>query len=283
MLFLPTVCWAEDIPADDTPHHFQMTCATCHESVQVPKGPSEMPSDDFGNHPEVGAMYLDINQACTQADCHEFDLSVSHPLGVKPSGKTPSSMPLDQNSRLTCLSCHDELGRSDETLANPHFLRQPPDRNLCASCHQTLGRSIKDKAHWQFTTKAHLVVDNNFSGALFNALTTDAKNIQGIDPESYNCIRCHDGQATILQNDFLLLGSKKNRQNHANHPIGMNYQNKLSRKRAEFQPQRAMNPDIRFVNGQVGCGSCHNMYGNNPKKLAVRNDRDALCKSCHIK
>jgi len=242
-----------------------------------------MPNDNFGTQPEVGAMHLDINQACTQAGCHEFDLSVSHPLGVKPSGKIPANMPLDQHSRLTCLSCHDELGRSDEAAANPQFLRQAPGRELCAWCHQTLGRSIKDKSHWQFTTKAHLAVDNNFSGALFNASMTDAQNIEGIDPESYNCIRCHDERATILQGGIKLLGSKQIRQNNANHPIGMNYQNHLSQKRTQFQPQMSMDSNIRFVNGQVGCGSCHNMYGNNPKKLSVRNDRDALCKSCHIK
>ncbi|MCP4709435.1 MAG: hypothetical protein GY869_12480 [Planctomycetes bacterium] len=226
---------------------------------------------------------MDINRACMQAGCHEFDLEVSHPLGVKPSGKIPANMPLDRHSRLTCLSCHDELGRSDEKFTNPHFLRQPPDRELCASCHRTLGRSIKEKSHWQFTTKAHLRVDNNVSGAIFNSSVTNNQNIGGIDPESYNCIRCHDEKATVLPDGFNLLGSKQIRQNNANHPIGMNYQNKLAKKRTQFRPQMTMNPNIRFVNGQVGCGSCHNMYGNNPKYLAVRNDRDALCKSCHIK
>jgi len=258
MLLSPTLSIAQD-----SPHHFQMPCETCHESVQAPKGPGEKLNDDFGNQPKVGALFMDINQACAQAGCHEFDLSVSHPLGVKPSGKIPLNMPLDQNSRLTCLSCHDELGRSDETLANPHFLRQPPGRNLCASCHQTIGKTIKEKSHWQFTNRAHLINDKQklvFSMAVSGDYSI---TIGGIDSESRNCLSCHDDLATIVVGANNTTNQSRRQINiRSNHPIGMVYERSQLNSMSKLRPQMSIDPNIRFVDGRVGCGSCHNLYNN---------------------
>jgi len=288
LFFVLAMGWYSPSPAaeltdNEAPHHFQLSCEICHVVVRPLESQNDATSGPSTEPPEVGNMFRDINRACTWSGCHDFASSLSHPVGVKPSGKTPPNMPLDRHSRLTCLTCHDELGRTDDTFSNAYFLRQPPDQQLCLSCHQNLGKSIQERSHWQFTTRAHLGGDRRQTTFNQNIFPTFKENIAGIDPESYSCLRCHDDKASIVSDDVGSPGLKSIRSGYANHPIGMAYEKRMIRKPADFNSPRAMAPGVRLVNGLVGCVSCHNMYGDNPQKLSVRNDRDALCKSCHNK
>jgi predicted CXXCH cytochrome family protein len=44
-----------------------------------------------------------------------------------------------------------------------------------------------------------------------------------------------------------------------------------------------MDARIRFFNGRVGCGSCHNLYNSEKNNLAVPSARGNLCRQCHVK
>ncbi len=39
---------------------------------------------------------------------------------------------------------------------------------------------------------------------------------------------------------------------------------------------------LRLFDGKVGCGTCHDMYSSEPKKLTVSDSGSNLCILCHL-
>ncbi len=223
-------------------------------------------------------MHRDINHSCSQAGCHDYNSALSHPVGIKASGRIPPEMPLSSKGQITCLTCHDELNGSNPDRF-PAFLRQASGRGLCISCHQNLGGTSKKRSHWQFTTKAHLKTDK---GQL--SPQDSGKLIGGIDPESYNCLGCHDNVSAVIAGDNENAAEKiRRRRDMSDHPIGMTYITRASGNRREFNMPLTMDARIRLFDGRVGCGSCHNLYNNRKNNLALPFARGLLCRQCHIK
>ena len=265
---LAPICLAES-STEGNPHHFLQTCGNCHELNA---------KTDNSRDKTIGPLHRDINQSCSQAGCHDYNSVLSHPVGIRARGHIPSEMPLNSKGQITCLTCHDETNRNNPNYF-PAFLRRASGRDLCASCHQASGNTPRKRAHWQFTTKAHLDAGNGrFSTKDYGELTG------GMDPESYTCLGCHDNiSAVILGENESTAEKMRRRSDMSDHPIGMAYARMASRNHREFNMPLTMDARIRFFNGRVGCGSCHNLYNGQKNNLAVPSVRGNLCRQCHIR
>jgi predicted CXXCH cytochrome family protein len=77
------------------------------------------------------ALVPDIDVRCTA--CHD-DVGPSHPTGMAPRKPVPAMLPLSDDGRITCATCHFVHGEQ-----NPYgdFLRIDNSRGaLCLTCHQ---------------------------------------------------------------------------------------------------------------------------------------------------
>ena len=107
-----------------------------------------------------------------------------------------------------------------------------------------------------------------------------------IDAFSFDCISCHDG-TSAPSHDTLLKNSNSNdadasRMSLNNHPIGMHYGN-ASYMNNQLRSISSLNPNMLFVDGKVGCLSCHNPLNPERNHLVTSNEYSNLCLSCHIK
>ena len=119
--------------------------------------------------------------------------SLNHPVSIRPKDTIPKNMPLDDHSRLTCLTCHDD-SESSGTLnyfsdSQERLLFQPEGIQFCASCNTEMCGTKWEQSHWQFSTRAHLS-SINLRSATFDDHT---QTVDGIDLESRTCLSCHDG------------------------------------------------------------------------------------------
>jgi predicted CXXCH cytochrome family protein len=260
-----SICPAES-STDTNPHHFQLPCASCH---QVAEGPNSTPDTT------VGSLQININKACSRSECHDYDSGLNHPVGVQSNGHIPVDMPLNDMEQLTCLTCHDELNNTKGFAA---YLRRAPGGEFCASCHRDAGGfDPKKSSHWQFTNEAHL--QNNKMGSFYEE---DIETIDGIDSESYTCLSCHDNISAVIPAENETVYERMQRWNQMrNHPIGMIYETRAIRKGHSFKMPFTIDSRIRFFNGRMGCGSCHNLYNTQRNNPVLESDRGLLCRQCH--
>ncbi len=119
-------------------------CGQCH--VEVP-GPGT---------PRPYRFRKDIVSLCL--GCHQDkELSSLHPVDIRPGGRVPADLPLDEHHTITCATCHDPHGPAEadepyvpEPIARrlwsvlqgrkahrTYFLRRRNDRGqLCLGCHE---------------------------------------------------------------------------------------------------------------------------------------------------
>lgn len=107
-----------------------------------------------------------------------------------------------------------------------------------------------------------------------------------IDGLSADCLGCHDGVGarpvtTVLRNDpfaskfdRLLPGS--------DHPIGMDYDN-YAASGSEYKSLSGVDNGMVFVDGKVGCLTCHNPLNPEKGHLVMSDRGSALCLTCHQK
>jgi hypothetical protein len=109
------------------PHaHFQNPdqCPKCHLSP--------------GSRPAAGRFSTEADTVCLE--CHAKEsLGRSHPVNVRPEEKyrkmkVPADLPLDDDGRIMCLTCHTAHG----PYVSYFLRRSSPDRGfevLCEACH----------------------------------------------------------------------------------------------------------------------------------------------------
>ncbi|MHC4411363.1 MAG: hypothetical protein ACYSW6_00035 [Planctomycetota bacterium] len=242
ILFIPVSLFAQTkLPKNITLHHFQLSCNTCHAS-----NPTDRISDNK-NNTNVGVLKGDINKLCTSSGCHDFEPSLNHPVGIKPKGTIPKDMPLDDHSRITCLTCHDD-SKSSGTLnyfndSRERLLYRPEGIQFCGSCHTEMGDTRRGQAHWQFTTRAHLG-SINLQSTTFDDYT---QTIDGIDLESRTCLSCHDDVSVNIppRNETRRQRALRWR-DMSDHPIGMNYDDIVSHQPGDYKP--LFDQEIRLFN-----------------------------------
>jgi predicted CXXCH cytochrome family protein len=107
-----------------------------------------------------------------------------------------------------------------------------------------------------------------------------------IDSFSADCVSCHDGMGASAHDirfknagrfDSATIGNPLD-----SHPIGMHYGD-ASYVNNQLKNVNSLNPNMLFVNGRVGCLSCHNPVNPRGNHLVVENEYSNLCFSCHIK
>lgn len=139
-------------------------------------------------------------------------------------------------------------------------------------------------------------------GSEAQASTRAGMEVQ-LDAVGEACMACHNGTAAghiTVKNagaPLQVAGTM-----NVNHPVGMDYNEYAYRKPRSYQPSTALDPNIRLVDGKVGCVSCHQLKENAPQQLAMadlapeRNsnctasnqltvgpEESDLCLACHIK
>jgi len=232
-------------------HSFEGQCDRCHL-----------------NEPQTAMKMLfvkDVDLLCKE--CHQQNgKALSHPSVMKPSFPLPPEMQIDWSGKMTCVTCHQAHGSRKFLLAN-----EKTGKAFCASCHHS-GLPAKDKY-------GHDVISAQIHQDQQEATVVS----QPLDDESQECLACHDGGFTdVKKNVAHGAGPSYSMSNSGfSHPIGVDYQPAL--KKEEYKSIAALNKNLRFFNGKLGCGSCHNIYSSLPAKLVVNNDGSALCLECHVK
>lgn len=126
-----------------------------------------------------------------------------------------------------------------------------------------------------------------------------------LDSDSEDCLQCHNGahaSRIIAKSASSSLQIRDGRS--AYHPIGMVYGQNQAQSPDKFVPPQILNPDIKLVDGRVGCRSCHALKSSGTSaspsmssnifmedsdnctasdQLTVWGNRTDLCLSCHIK
>ncbi len=274
VLVSPSVLAEKQSPKETPLHHFQLPCFSCHE-----------PESADPNHPQqdrdnIGEVKGDINRLCTASGCHNFDSLLNHPVGIRPQGTVPADMPLDRDLRITCLTCHDKPGASDNTdEGRERSLHLPQGIRFCGACHTRLGGTLVKQSHWQFSTRAHL----NSKKSRFPEPANFQHFSGDIDPESRMCLSCHDNiTVTIPPQNETTQQRKRRRKRMKDHPIGMDYGRTALRKIGRYKFPLT-NERIRLFKDKLGCGSCHSLYAKTKNNLIERYQRGVLCRTCHNK
>jgi len=231
-------------------HSFEGQCDRCH--LNEPRA-------------DVKLLFVkDVDLLCKE--CHQKNgRELSHPSVLKPSFPLPPEMQIDWSGKMTCITCHQTHGSRKYLLVN-----EKTGKAFCLSCHQS-SLLAKDKY-------GHEVI----ASQIHQSQQEMTVPIQRLDEESQECLSCHDGGFTDIQN--VTLGSgflSHNNKDGFSHPIGVDYQQAM--KKGEYKGMAALNKNMRFFNGKLGCGSCHNIYSSMPAKLVTSNNGSTLCLECHIK
>lgn len=275
IVLVPPSILAESQSQEQTPlHHFQLPCGNCH----LPEPPDS--TDELKKRASAWSVNGDINRLCSTLGCHDFDPAMNHPVGVRPQGTIPADIPLDKNSHITCLTCHDKPASSDNTEeVFDRYLYLPQGIKLCGSCHTRMGGTLVKQSHWQFSTRAHLVSKKS----RFHEPASLQHFPGNIDAESRSCLTCHDNITVTIPPLYETIKQKKRRwRRMTDHPIGMEYRSVAFRKIGGYKFP-LMGDKIRLFNGRVGCGSCHSLYAKTKHHLVERYERGILCRKCHNK
>jgi len=140
-------------------------------------------------------------------------------------------------------------------------------------------------------------------GAEAQARPLEAHDVR-LDTIAQGCLQCHDGSRAShvpvrhTGTPMPIRGART-----LNHPVGMVYDQSVSKDPHGYRPRAALHPNIQLVGGQVTCVSCHQTktgavpvpalqahldQGRDTSCTATREltvgqrDKD-LCLACHIK
>ena len=108
----------------------------------------------------------------------------------------------------------------------------------------------------------------------------------GVDPFSTGCLTCHDGATAVLVEANYRNDPYKGRRRGltaTDHPVGMDYGRYAAVNSRDYKPLSRLHPDMLFVDGKVGCLTCHNPLNPARNHLVFEDTRSALCLTCHNK
>ena len=258
------------------PHGAKDRCQACHFD---PPPAGLVPPAGARSGP-AGAKYAlryDRERAVCER-CHAARDQRTHPIEVKGRASVPEGWPVDAQGRLMCSTCHDPhlpTGGSKRTPPMRHLLRgEAMGPAFCQQCHGSVAKGDSRAWHVVVTQSAHTAQppqgDDSASG--FDALTV-------------RCLGCHDG--TAGKDVGVRMGRTRLGVGRASsHPVGVRYRASAPAKSVDdrsprLRPEAMLDKRIRLFSGKVGCGSCHNLYSQERKFLAIDTRNGRLCRSCH--
>lgn len=108
----------------------------------------------------------------------------------------------------------------------------------------------------------------------------------GLDSFTRECVGCHDGGNAPLvepstRNNPFARGQRGF--SSPDHPIGMEYQRYVAANGRKYKPVFGMGSKMVFVNGKVGCLTCHDPLNPERGHLVMSDRNSALCGTCHNK
>jgi hypothetical protein len=132
--------------------------------------------------------------------------------------------------------------------------------------------------------------DANSASTFFFGKSSGTVKNQGnpstLDSFSKNCLSCHDGfQASDRKVSYKNSPGQKSHwsQGSSEHPVGMNYAAYAAMDPQNYKPVSTFGSKMMFVNGVVGCTTCHDPLNQEKSHLAKSDYRSALCLTCHTK
>jgi predicted CXXCH cytochrome family protein len=166
-----------------------------------------------------------------------------------------------------------------EQLQNPAMKAQ-----YAAKVAAEVGNMVAYNTH----TDGQVVSDaaNDITTPAFSFGRAGSSSNSGIDALSRDCLSCHDGIVTdaVAVNYRNTPGHRTNRYDgKAEHPIGMDYAAYSAMDSHNYKPAPAFNSKMIFVDGKVGCLTCHNPLNPEKSHLVMSDYRSALCLTCHTK
>jgi len=237
-------------------HDFDRGCEGCH--INLPKG----------ERGERLIFVKGITQICL--DCHDRSDVVSHPVDIIPSMKVPEDLHLDWEGRMTCATCHDIHQKRRRTLSGQgrYFLRRlETGKALCYSCHD---KEFK-KGHRGIFDVAHI-------GPKYREIGIEGE----LDNISLDCLRCHDDTIARSARTRIGIGIWDHGPEGSSHPVGVEYPRGAASQKDYIDITR-LPPEIRLIDGKIGCSTCHNPYSKEKGYLVMSNKGSALCLACHIR
>lgn len=121
--------------------------------------------------------------------------------------------------------------------------------------------------------------------SLFRKFGNRQSAAPGLDPFSADCVSCHDGVAASAIGVDLRdrpYGRKPQVVSfQSDHPVGMTYSSYASSRKG--YKQIGAGTRMVFVNGKVGCLTCHDPLSKERGRLVMSDYRSALCLTCHDK
>ncbi len=119
-----------------------------------------------------------------------------------------------------------------------------------------------------------------------NIKETSLNDAAELDEISTNCIACHDGMSAksyhLQVKNSPRPGNMDMGSVSGSHPIGMEYAN-YSYSNRVFKNIGTLPEQMIFVDGKVGCITCHNPLNPEKNHLVMDNTGSRLCFSCHNK
>jgi predicted CXXCH cytochrome family protein len=252
------------LSVENGPHDFKQ-CSSCHVLAEPSRSSGVM----------ARRMTEPITRICD--NCHEKTQSEGymHPCDVRPQRvHIPADMPLSEFGEITCSTCHDVHSEYTTPYGAPtRFLRRgETGKAFCKICHGNFA-----------------ALSNGHSGSLgeahFRSQYIETASRLELDPMSKNCLSCHDG--SYATSATIKVGNWRHerelmRYDQGSHPIGSDYESvRLSQPKSDLIPLSMVDRRIRFFDGKVGCGSCHDPYSTIPKRLTISDEHSKLCFSCH--
>jgi predicted CXXCH cytochrome family protein len=269
--------WLYVAVSDGLNPHLEQTsaCNECHL-----RDPVQITSKEGGTN----LFLADIETLCLR--CHKtMTLSMSHPIGMKPSFPLPLDMYLDWKGEITCTTCHymhDNADGGAHGNGNDKYLRRnSTGKDFCLECHRQGFLSQKGLSHALATGTAHSRQFSEFdNGEMLGASSTE-------------CLSCHDGSIASDGGTMSLDGNKRSSgvwehqgrgyEGASSHPIGIDYNEAYRRNPREITEIALLPQTILLPDGKVECVSCHNLFTSNESLLSVTNFGSRLCLTCHKK
>lgn len=128
--------------------------------------------------------------------------------------------------------------------------------------------------------------NNDYEGFFDDGNTRMLSEKFGIDSLSAGCLTCHDGSIAVSMGVNLKnnpFGRRMMRPGQSSeHPIGMDYA-LYAGVNSDFKPLMNRANKMIFVNGKVGCLTCHDPLNPEKNHLVMSDRRSALCLTCHDK
>lgn len=144
--------------------------------------------------------------------------------------------------------------------------------NAMAVCEYTNIMDSDDDERINFTMKVNKLTER------LTGISFDQRDNQ-LDEISLGCMACHDG--TLGKNGMMKLQGD-NSAISGGHSMGVDYNN-ISYRKSGYRNIHNIRQSIKFVDGRLGCLSCHDLQNKEKKHLAAPMESSKLCFECHSK